>query len=108
MKDDYVNMQQKYVNMHNNYVEMQEKCNPMRMWKHLINVDILFMVTYGGIFLSPTCKLNYVKMQENYVSMQENYVNMQENYVNMQVTNLLGEYDFDMGKITCLSPYLTL
>jgi hypothetical protein len=51
---------------------------------------------------------NYVNMQENYVNMQENYVNMQENYVNMQVANLLGESDFNMGKTTCVSPYLTL
>jgi hypothetical protein len=36
---------------------------------------------YGGIFLPPTCKINYVNMQEN-------YVNMQKNYVNMQVTNI--------------------
>jgi hypothetical protein len=50
----------------------------------------------------------YVNMEENYVKMQENYVNMQENYVNIQVTNLLGEPDFNMGKFTCVSPYLTL
>jgi hypothetical protein len=62
---------------------------------------------YGGIFLPPTCKINYVNMQENYVIMQENYVNMQENYVNMQVTNILGKSYFNMGKITCVSPYLT-
>jgi hypothetical protein len=48
---------------------------------------------YGGIFLPPTCKINYVSMQEN--------------YVNMQVTNVLGESDFNMGKITCVSSYLT-
>jgi hypothetical protein len=36
---------------------------------------------YGGIFLLPTCKIDYVNMQEN-------YVNMQKNYVSMQVTNL--------------------
>jgi hypothetical protein len=59
------------------------------------------------MFLPPTCKINYVNMQENYVSMQENYVNMQENYVNMQVTNPLIEFDFNMGKITYVSPYLT-
>jgi hypothetical protein len=39
--------------------------------------------------------------------MQENYVNMKENYVNMQVTNLSRETDFDIGKITYASPYLT-
>jgi hypothetical protein len=50
--------------------------------------DKLQCVIYGGIFLPPTCKINYV--------------NMQENYVNMQVTNVLGESDFNMGKITCI------
>jgi hypothetical protein len=65
------------------------------------DIHFLGMYVYGGIFLPPTCKINYVNMQEN-------YVNMQENYVNMQVTNLLGESDFNMGKITCISPYLTL
>jgi hypothetical protein len=39
------------------------------------------MQDYGGIFLPPTCKINYDNMQENYVNMQENYANMQENYV---------------------------
>ena len=67
-----------------------------------INTFALLSLTpfYGGIFLPPTCKINYVNMQEN-------YVNMQENYVNMQVTNLLGESDFNMGKIACVSTYLT-
>ena len=50
------------------------------------------MHNYGGIFMAPTCKIIYV--------------NMQENYVNMQVTNLLGESDFDIGKITYVSQYL--
>jgi hypothetical protein len=48
---------------------------------------------YGGIFLPPICEINYV--------------NMQENYVNMQDTNVLEKSDFSMGKITCVSPYLT-
>ena len=33
-------------------------------------------VIYGGILLSPTCKINYVNTQHNYVDMQHNYVNM--------------------------------
>jgi hypothetical protein len=57
---------------------------------------------------APYMKINYVNMQENYVNMQENHVNMQDNYVNMQVTNVLGESDFNIGKITCVSLYLTL
>jgi hypothetical protein len=64
--------------------------------------------------LPPTCKINYVNMQENYVNMQdyyvnmqEDHVNMQENYVNMQVTNVLIESDFNMDKIICVRPYLT-
>ncbi len=39
---------------------------------------------YGGIFLPPTCKINYVKMQENDVNMQDNYVFMQNNHVYTQ------------------------
>ena len=29
----------------------------------------------------PTCKTNYVNMQDNYVGMQDNNDNMQDNYV---------------------------
>jgi hypothetical protein len=61
---------------------------------------MFWFMASGGIFLPPTCKINYVNMQEN-------YVNMQENYVNMQIINVLGKSDFNMGKITCVSPYLT-
>jgi hypothetical protein len=84
------------------------------VWKDVDPYTVKFYISYvtliylGGIFLPPTCKINYVNMQENNVNMQDNYVNMQENHVTMQVTNLLGESDFNMGAITCVSPYLTL
>lgn len=57
-------------------------------------------MVYGGIFLPPTCKINYVNMQENYVNMQYNYVYMQDNYVDMQISNRLRDSDYYMGKIT--------
>lgn len=60
---------------------------------------------YGGIFLLPRYKINYVILPENYVNMQDNCVNMQDNYVNMQdyyddmqVTNLFRESDFNKVK----------
>lgn len=42
---------------------------------------------YGGIFLSPTCKINYVKlnMQDNYVFMQHNHDSMRLIYVHMRL-----------------------
>lgn len=49
---------------------------------------------------APTCNINYVNMQENNVNMQDNYVYLQNKYVYMQVTNLFGEPDFYIGKIT--------
>lgn len=53
---------------------------------------------YGGIFLLPICKINYVILPENYVNMQDNYVNMQDHYDDMQVTNLFRESDFNRVK----------
>ena len=32
---------------------------------------------YGGIFLPPICKVNYVNMQPIYVDMRDNYADMQ-------------------------------
>lgn len=52
---------------------------------------------YGSIFLPPTCKINYVNIQENYVNMQDNDVYMQDNYVDMQVTNPFRESKFYLG-----------
>ena len=49
---------------------------------HVIDIWLV----YGDIIilLSPTCKINYVKMQNDYVNMQLIYVNMQQIYVEMQ------------------------
>lgn len=58
-----------------------------------MNYCIEIFQMYGGIVLHPTCKINYVNMQDN-------YVDMQDNYVDMQVTNPFREFDFYMGKIT--------
>lgn len=60
---------------------------------------------YGGIFLLPICKINYVILPENYVNMQDSCVGMQDSCVNMrdhyddmQVTNLFRESDFNRVK----------
>ena len=50
---------------------------------------------YGGIFLPPTCKMNYVTMRDYYAHMRLFYVNMQHTYVEMQhdyVNRGVGKY----------------
>ena len=52
---------------------------------------------YGGIFLPPICKMNYVNISLIYVSMQRNYAEMQHNYLDIQ------ESYFDMRlKLCCM------
>lgn len=62
---------------------------------------------YGGTFLPPTYKINYVIIQESYVNMKDNSVYMHDNYVYMKITNLQREPDCYMGKIIYLRSYLT-
>ena len=59
---------------------------------------------YGGILLPPTCKINYVNMQNNYVNMRLIYVDMQHNYVDMHVINFcegggMKQYNLSDGMI---------
>lgn len=51
-----------------------------------MNYCIEIFQMYGGIVLHPTCKINYV--------------NMQDNYVDMQVTNLFRESIFFLSEFT--------
>ena len=57
-------------------------------------------VSYGGILLPPTCKINYVNIQHNYVNMRLIYIHMQHNYVDMHVINFCQKLFFSMGKFS--------
>ena len=48
----------------------------------------------GGILLPPTCKINYVYMQNNNVHMRLIYVDMQNNYVNMRLVYVNMQHNY--------------
>lgn len=53
------------------------------LYKRILEIHSRVSIMYGGIFLPPICKINYVNMQDSYVYMQANYVDL-------QFTNIFG------------------
>lgn len=53
------------------------------LYKRILEIHSRVSIMYGGIFLPPICKINYVNMQDSYVYTQANYVDL-------QFTNIFG------------------
>ena len=75
----------------------------------LVQRFLISSVSYGGILLPPTCKINYVNMQHNYANIRLIYVDMQqynvESYfflrVNFLTNAIIWHYTCNIIMFTC-------